>query len=71
MLQTYLSEHDSLARIGGEFALILPTHSAKDAIKYFKQIHAANENLKIPYLEEVICFTVSIGGATDLSAETV
>jgi diguanylate cyclase (GGDEF)-like protein len=71
MLQTYLIEHDSLAWIGGEFTIILPTYSAKDAIKYFKQIRAAIEDLKISYLEEVICFTVSIGGATDLSAETV
>ncbi|TCB35362.1 sensor domain-containing diguanylate cyclase [Acinetobacter sp. ANC 4910] len=75
-IQTYLSEHDFLARIGGEeFAIILPTHSAKDAIKRFKQIRAAIEDLKIPYLEEIICFTVSIGvaeaHATDLSAETV
>lgn len=60
-----------LHELGEEFSIILPTHSAKDAIKYFKQIRAANEDLKIPYLEEVICFTVSIGGATDLSAETV
>lgn len=60
-----------LHELGEEFSIILPTHSAKDAIKYFKQIRAAIENLKIPYLEEVICFTVSIGGATDLSAETV
>lgn len=60
-----------LHELGEEFSIILPTHSAKDAIKYFKQRRAANEDLKIPYLEEVICFTVSIRGATDLSAETV
>ena len=75
-IQTYLSEHDFLARIGGEeFAIILPTHDAQDAIKRFKQIRTAIEELKIPYLEEVICFTVSIGVAeaeiTDLNAETV
>ncbi|TCB81209.1 diguanylate cyclase [Acinetobacter sp. ANC 4173] len=60
---------------GEEFVIILPTHSAKDAIKRFKQIPAAIEDLKIPYLEEVICFTVSIGvteaHATDLNVGTV
>ena len=75
-IQSHLSEHDFLARIGGkQFAIIFPTLTVKDAVKRFKQIRTTLEEMKLPYQEEVICFSVSIGVAeahiTDLNAETV
>lgn len=74
-IQAYLGEQDFLARIGGEeFAIILPARS-KEAVKLFKQIRTAIEAMKLPYQEEIICFTVSIGVAevqpTDANAEAV
>lgn len=75
-IQAYLGEHDFLARIGGEeFAIILPARFPKDAIRLFKQLRMAIEAMQLPYQEEVICFTVSIGVAaaqtSDHDAEAV
>lgn len=46
---------------GEQFAIIFPTHAKVYAVTGFKQIRTAIEDMKLPYQEEIICFTVSIG----------
>ncbi len=61
-LQSHLRDDDILGRIGGEeFAIILSGVGLKQAEKVMQRITALTEKTPVPWQEEQITFTVSIG----------
>lgn len=57
-----LRENDLFARIGGEeFSILLPHTDSNTAKKIAARILKAIENIKVPYENDIISFTTSIG----------